>query len=195
LDLEEGFELSLGFGSTSRLQWLEVTTTVDIDGGLSAPTSSERSIGAVELSFPSEGANSCLNASLAVDLSVSEGLAKRAVDDAHSLLMPIGSGPVSSAPESSMCASYPVQASMFPSMSLPTISGLGTALSGSPSSVSTLPPIAVSVLFGCSKLDSKGFFEGSSSLGAAALGERLQLSLLLMVEMGLPSTRPSPNWL
>jgi len=70
------------------LQWPDVTTTVDIGGGLSASTSSEMSLGAEE--FPSEGPGPCLNMSLAVDLSVFEGLAKRAVEDAH--LIPVGSG-------------------------------------------------------------------------------------------------------
>jgi hypothetical protein len=86
LDLEVGFEFSLGFGSTSDLQWPEVTTEVDMGGGLSTLTSSEMSKGAEytpvrPLSFPLEGAGSCLNTFLAVDLSslVFEGFAKLSV--------------------------------------------------------------------------------------------------------------------
>jgi hypothetical protein len=55
-----------------------------------------------------------------------------------------------------------------------------------PSFAFALPLVVVSVPFGCSVLDSKGFYEGSSSLGAAALGERLCLSLLVMAESGAP---------
>jgi hypothetical protein len=86
LDPEVGFEFSLGFGSTSDLQWPEVTTEVDMGGGLSTLTSSEMSKGAEytpvrPLSFPLEGAGSCLNTFLAVDLSslVFEGFAKLSV--------------------------------------------------------------------------------------------------------------------
>jgi hypothetical protein len=43
VDPEAGFEFSLGFGSSSGLQRPEVMTAVDIDGGLSSSTSSERS--------------------------------------------------------------------------------------------------------------------------------------------------------
>jgi hypothetical protein len=68
LDTEEGFEFSLGFESTLDLQRSEMTKTVDIGGGLSAPTSSERSKGAK----PHEGAGST---SLAADLSVTDGCA------------------------------------------------------------------------------------------------------------------------
>jgi hypothetical protein len=82
LDPEAGFELSLGPRSTSGLQRPEVTTAVDMGGGLSAPTSSKMSRGAEDtptrpLSFPPEGASSCLNTSLAADLSsiVFEGFA------------------------------------------------------------------------------------------------------------------------
>jgi hypothetical protein len=46
------------------------TATVDIGGWLSAPTNSKRSKGAEELPFPSKGTCSCLNKSLAADLSV-----------------------------------------------------------------------------------------------------------------------------
>jgi hypothetical protein len=72
--------------------------------------------------------------------------------------MPVGSGPISSAPESSTCASYSVQAFTLPSILLPAISGPGSVLSGSPSSTSALPPVAMRVPFECSDLD---FFGGS----------------------------------
>jgi hypothetical protein len=115
LDPEVGFEFSLGFGSTSGLQRLEVTTTVDMGGGLSTPTSSEMSKGAKDtparpLSFPPEGTSTYLNTLLAVDLYslVSEGFAKWAVEVAHSLLLPARFGADSFAPKSSMYASSPV---------------------------------------------------------------------------------------
>lgn len=115
LDPEAGFEFSLGFGSTLGLQRPEVTTTIDMGGGLSTPISFEMSKGAEDtparpLSFPPEGAGSCLNTLLAADLYslVSEGFAKRAVEVAHSLLLPARCGPDSFAPESSMFASSPV---------------------------------------------------------------------------------------
>jgi hypothetical protein len=71
LDPEVGFEFSLGFGSTLGLLRPKVMMTVDMGGGLSASTSSEMSKGAEELSFPLEGASSCLNMSLATNLFVS----------------------------------------------------------------------------------------------------------------------------
>jgi len=77
------------------LQRPEVMTTVDMGGGLSVPTNSKVSIGAEEFSFPLEGVDSCLNTSLASDLSASEGAAL-------SLMLPTRSRPVSSVPESSM---------------------------------------------------------------------------------------------
>jgi hypothetical protein len=168
LDPEAGFEFSLGFGSTSGLQRPKVTTAVDMGGGLSTPTNSEMSKGAKDtparpLSFPPEGAGSCLNTSLAADLSllVSKGFEKQAVEVAHSLLLPVGSGLDSSAPESSMYASSPVQSSVFPGMSLSAISGPVSAFSGSPFAIGSFafapPPEAMSVPFGCSNLDSEGF--------------------------------------
>jgi len=90
-----GFEISVGFGSSSGLQRPEVTTAVDMGGGLSDPTSSEVSIDAEDFYFPLEGAGSCLITSLAADLSASEGAAL-------SLMLPTRSRPVSSVPESSM---------------------------------------------------------------------------------------------
>jgi hypothetical protein len=77
LDLEAGFEFSVGFGSTLGLQRPRVTTTVDLGGGLSTPTSSE-------FSYPLEGTGSYL---MAIDFSVSEGFTNL-------------SRPVSSDPES-----------------------------------------------------------------------------------------------
>jgi hypothetical protein len=109
-------------------------TTVDMGGGLSASTNSEMSKSAEgtlarPLSFPPEGADSCLNTSLAADLSslVFEGCAKWVVEVAHSLLLPTRVGPDSSASESSMYASSPVQVSVFPGMSMLAISSLVSA--------------------------------------------------------------------
>jgi hypothetical protein len=63
LDPEAGFEFSVEFGSTSGLQWPELTMTVDLGGELSSPTS-------FEFSFPLEGVESSL---MATNLSVSKG--------------------------------------------------------------------------------------------------------------------------
>jgi hypothetical protein len=188
LDPEAGFEFSAGFGSTSGLQWPEVTTMVDMGGGLSAPTSFELSKGAEEFSFL-EGASSCLNTSFIANLSVFEGFANWAVDAVHSLLLPAWSGPVSSAPEF---------VSAFPCVSLPAISSPCSAFSGSPFVIASSSE--VSVPFGCSDVDSKGFSEGFSptlefsevgsdfgvfSLGVTTLGEKRRV--------GLPSTCSNPN--
>jgi hypothetical protein len=67
LDPEASFKCSLGFGSTVNLQRPEATTTIDIGGGLSAPTSPERSKGAKLL----KGAGST---SLATDLCLPRDL-------------------------------------------------------------------------------------------------------------------------
>jgi hypothetical protein len=128
----------LGFGSTFDLQRPELTTTVHIGGGLSIPTSFERSKGA-ELH---EGVGLT---SLASDLSVSEGPEKRAVEGVHLMSSALAisglglalSGSPSSAPGSPSSASL----LMHPA---PAIFGPGLALSGSPSSAS-----------GCSDLESK----------------------------------------
>jgi hypothetical protein len=50
--------------------------------------------------------------------------------------------------------------------------------------VAASPPADVSAPFGGSILDSKGF--EFSSLGAAALGERIRFSLSVMLESGAP---------
>lgn len=48
LEPKVGFEIFVGFGSSSGLQRPEVMTAVDMGGRLSDPTSSEVSIGAEE---------------------------------------------------------------------------------------------------------------------------------------------------
>jgi len=202
---------------------------IAMGGRLFAPTSFEMSEGpkdtpARSLPFPPEGASSCLNTSLAIDLSslVSEGFAERAVEVAASLLLPAGSRPDSSAPESSMHASSPLKAFAFPGMSLSEISGPVSACFGSPSAIASsasAPPLeAVGVPFGCSSgagqnvdaavkvdSDSDGFSPALdfskvrsdsfdvSSLGAAVLGKRFRFSLPVMSKCGVPSTRSSPN--
>jgi hypothetical protein len=203
LDPEASFELSLGSGSASSLQQPEVMTAVDMGGGLFVPISSKMPKGAEDalarqLCFPPKGTDSCLNTPLPVNLSsiVSEGFAKWAIEVAHSLLLPAGSRSYSYAPDSSMYTSSPVQAYVFPGMSLPAISGPVSAFSGSPSAIASsayAPPLEkVSVPFGCSDLDSKGFSPaldlsevGSNSFNASAfravaLGERLSFSLSVM---------------
>jgi hypothetical protein len=70
LDPLVGIEFCLGFGSSSGLQWLEVTTAVALSGRLIAPTNSEMFEGAEDtlarpFFFPPEGASSCLNMSSA----------------------------------------------------------------------------------------------------------------------------------
>jgi len=181
LDLELGFEVSVGCGSSSGLLWPKVTLTVDLGGGLSAPTSSGLSAPTsaglfaptvFEFSFPLVGTDYCL---MDANVSVSKGSTN--------------SGPFSSDPESG---------SASPGVSLPAISSPSLAFFGSPTIASSSN---VSAPFGCSVLDSKGFFEGFSpapefsevgsdfsvsSLGATALGDRLCFSLSVMSESGAP---------
>jgi hypothetical protein len=109
-----------------------------------APTNFEMSEGAEDtlvrpLSFPPEGPGSCLNTSLAIDLSslVFEGFAEWTVEVEPSLLMSVGSGLDSSAPEYSMHTSSPVKAYAFPGMLLLAISGPVSAFSGSHSAIAS----------------------------------------------------------
>lgn len=126
------------------LQRPEVTTAVGQGGGLSAPTIFKMSEGAKDtptslLSFPLEGSSSCLNTLLAIDLSslLYKGFVERAIEVALFLLLPAGCGLDSSTPKSSMHTTSPVQASAFPIMSLPAISGVVSTLFGSPSVIAS----------------------------------------------------------
>jgi hypothetical protein len=181
LDPEAGFEFSLGFGSTSGLQRLEVTT-INMGGGLSAPTNSELSKGAEEFSFPPEGTSSCLNTSLAADLFVFEGFTNQVVAAAHSLLLSAGSRLVSFALESSMHASYPTSLCVCSASRRSECLGawiwiLRVFLRGSS------PALEFSGI---------GSDFGVSSLGAAASGERLLFSFPVMSECGEEGDSPYP---